>query len=37
MVMADIDFNTANDSIDRHIKEMALRRLGIGYYYRLSC
>jgi hypothetical protein len=24
-------FNKAYDSIDRHIKEMALRRLGIGY------
>jgi hypothetical protein len=31
MVVADIDFNKAYDSIDRHIKEMALRRLGIGY------
>ena len=30
MVVADIDFNKAYDSIDRHIKEMALRRLGIG-------
>jgi hypothetical protein len=31
MVVADIDFNKAYDSIDRHVKEVALRRLGIGY------
>ena len=31
MIVADIDFNKAYDSIDRHIKEMALRRLGITY------
>jgi hypothetical protein len=31
MIVADIDFNKAYDSKDRHIKEMALRRLGITY------
>jgi hypothetical protein len=31
MLVADIDFNKAYDPIDRHIKEMALRQLGITY------
>jgi hypothetical protein len=33
LVMTDIDFSKAYDTVDRFVKEFVLRRMGVGYEF----